>query len=203
MRTAIVLSLALAACAPVPPPMPNVGSSERVPSKTMHLRLQVEDLEGAPVAATETAVQLLSPSTFSARSREGGEVEVEVFLESDPKGDPTNTTAPDRYVLTMKLHETSDRGQQVSWRPSLALVEDTESLSTVAWGSAGRRIRVMLSEKELPAEVAEVATAPQPSTEAPAALPAPPDNADPAAPDATGPREANAAPEAEAPEQPR
>jgi hypothetical protein len=144
--------------------MPNVGSSERVPSKTVHLRVAVEDLEGSPVAATETAVKLLSTSSFSARSREGGEVEVEVFLESEPQ-EQAASTAPDRYLLTMKLSETSDRGQQVSWRPSLALIEDTESLSTVTWGSAGRRIRVTVSEKELPIATATPTTA-QPSTEA-------------------------------------
>jgi hypothetical protein len=144
--------------------MPNVGSSERVPSKTVHLRVAVEDLEGSPVAATETAVKLLSTSSFSARSREGDEVEVEVFLESEPQ-EQAASTAPDRYLLTMKLSETSDRGQQVSWRPSLALIEDTESLSTVTWGSAGRRIRVTVSEKELPIAVA-AATPAQPSTEA-------------------------------------
>jgi hypothetical protein len=165
MKSLIVVSLALTACMQVPPPMPNVGSSERVPSKTVHLRVAVEDLEGSPVAATETAVKLLSPSSFSARSREGGEVEVEVFLESEPQEQAASAAAPDRYLLTMKLSETSDRGQQVSWRPSLALTEDTESLSTVTWGSAGRRIRVTVSENELPIAVAAPTPA-QPSTEA-------------------------------------
>ncbi len=155
MKSLIVVSLALAACAPVPPPMPNVGSSDRVPSKTMNLRVAVEDLDGTPVAATETAVQLLSPSTFSARSRDGGEVAVEVFLESETTGGGAGATAPNRYLLNMKLSETGDNGEQVSWRPSLAVVEDTESLSTITWGSAGRRIRVMLSEKVLPVATAE------------------------------------------------
>lgn len=100
---------------------------------------------GEALAVSRGDIETDNPVIFQT-NRSGEVGEAKLSLEVEPRGKGV-------YAVAMRWDETTAEGRSVSWAPTLAVSEDTESQAEIAWSDGdGRRVTLKVTRKARAAE---------------------------------------------------